>query len=36
MPALFQQGHLVEAILQIQKGPEMASSLPLEQVFDHR
>ena len=36
MPALLQQGHLVEAIRQIQKGPEMVYSLPLEKVFDHR
>ena len=36
MPALLQQGHLVEAIFQIQNCPEMVSSLPLEKVFDHR
>ena len=36
MPAPLQQGHLVEAIFKIQKGPEMVSSLPLETVFDHR
>ena len=35
VPAVLQQGHLVEAIVQIQKGPEMVSSLPLEKVFDH-
>ena len=36
VPALLQQGHLVEAIFQIQKGPEMVSRLPLEKVFDRR
>ena len=35
MPALLQQGHVVEAIFHIQKGAEMVSSLPLEKVFDH-
>ena len=34
MPALLQQGHLLEAIFQIQKGREMVSSLPLEKVLD--
>ena len=36
MPAVLQQGHLVEAIFKIQKGPEMLPSLPLVKIFDHR
>ena len=36
MLALLRQGHLVEAIFEIQKGPEMVSNLPLEKIFDHR
>ena len=36
MAALLQQGHLVEAIFQIQKGPEMVSSLLFKKVLDQR